>query len=678
MTDPAVRVSELRELIEQHNYRYYVLDEPQLPDAEFDKLFRELQALEEAHPELKSENSPTQRVGGQPAEGFLKVQHSVPMLSLGNCFSEEELADFDRRVRQGLYKKLGRDENEEITYVAEPKLDGLAVSLRYEAGVLVRAATRGDGQTGEDITGNVRTIKSVPLSLKGDGWPAVLEVRGEVYMRKADFEAMNAQAERAGEKIFVNPRNAAAGSLRQLDSRITARRPLRIYCYALGEYAGSMPETQAAMLELLKKWGLPVNELTQTVQGVAGCRQFYATVGQQRAQLPYEIDGVVYKVDATEYREALGFVARAPRWAVAHKFPAEEAITVLNDVEFQVGRTGALTPVARLEPVFVGGVTVSNATLHNMDEVERKDVRIGDAVVVRRAGDVIPEVARVIEDKRPQQAKKITLPKTCPVCDSPVERVAQEAVARCTGGLVCAAQRKQALRHFASRRAMDIDGLGDKLIDQMVDEGLLHTPADIYQLSAEQIAGLERMAEKSAQNLLAAIEKSKTTTLPRFLYALGIRDVGEVTARQLANHFAELDALINADLESLESVPDVGPIVAQHVACFMQSEDNRKVIQNLMAAGIHWPVIEKQPQVDHALADLTFVLTGTLPNMTRDEAKARIESLGGKVTGSVSKKTDYLVAGEAAGSKLTKAEQLGITVLDEDALLKLLENSRHD
>ncbi|MDX1496080.1 MAG: NAD-dependent DNA ligase LigA [Salinisphaeraceae bacterium] len=683
---PSTRIQALRKQLDEHNYRYYVLDDPQIPDADYDRLFRELEALETEHPELITADSPTQRVGAEPSGAFDSVEHAVPMLSLSNCFDAQELEDFDRRVRKG----LGLDGSDsDIGYVAEPKLDGTAVSVRYEKGQLVRAATRGDGRTGEDITANVRTIRAVPLKLRGDHLPEVLEVRGEVYMPLKGFHEYNQRAEAAGEKTFVNPRNAAAGALRQLDPKLTAARPLAAYFYGWGVIEGwDLPKTHSKILEHYRAWGLPVNPLIENVQGVGGCLDYYERVGKQRAELAYEIDGIVYKVDRLDWRESLGFVSRAPRWAIAHKFPAEEAMTVLNDVEFQVGRTGALTPVARLEPVFVGGVTVSNATLHNMDEVARKDVRIGDTVVVRRAGDVIPEVARVITEKRPTNAAKVEMPANCPVCESEVVRLEGEAVARCTGGLICQAQRHGALVHFVSRRALDIEGLGEKLITQLLEIDRLQSPADIFTLAAEEIAALDRMAEKSAQNVIDAIEKSKQTSLARFLYSLGIREVGESTAQALASHFGSLEALIEAaeaDLPTanaekakdryprLSSVPDVGTIVAGHICSFLHEPHNREIIQRLQDYGVHWPNVEQASQQSQHLGGKTFVLTGTLPNLTRDEAKARIQAAGGKVTGSVSKKTDYVVAGEAAGSKLTKAEELGIKVLDEAGLEALLE-----
>ncbi len=613
------------------------------------------------------------------------------MLSLGNAFEPEEVEEFDRRIRERL-------EVEQVDYTAEPKLDGLAISLRYEDGKLVRGATRGDGSTGEDVTQNVRTLKSIPLQLRGSGWPKVLEVRGEVFMPKKGFEALNKRLAEKGEKTYVNPRNTAAGSLRQLDPRITADRPLEFYGYGLGEVRpDTLPKRHSEVLEKLREWGVRVNRDIKQVKGAEGCLEYYAAIGKKRASLPYEIDGVVYKVDRLDWQRELGFVARAPRWAVAHKFPAEEQMTRLKSVDFQVGRTGALTPTARLEPVFVGGTTVSNATLHNMDEVERKDIRIGDMVIVRRAGDVIPEVAGVVLAKRPKGAKKVKLPKTCPVCGSEVVRPEGEAVARCSGGLFCAAQRKELIRHFAARRAMDIEGLGDKLIDQLVEKDMVETPADIYKLDMQTFADLERMGEKSAQNIVDAIEKSKTTTLARFLYALGIPDVGETTAADLARHFRDLDALEEAavayekqrlkqaslepkDAEKLlkeldlRKMEGIGPVVAEQIGAFFNQPGNRKVIERLVKAGVHWPAAPKAAAGSQRLAGKTLVLTGTLPSMTRDQAKDLILSHGGKVAGSVSKKTAYVVAGSEAGSKLSEAERLGVTVLDEAGLLKLLQS----
>ena len=668
------RVEELREEIRQHNYRYFVLDDPSVPDAEYDRLMRELEALEQEYPVLGDPDSPTQRVGSTPVSEFGEVRHGVPMLSLANAFSEEELRDFHRRVIERL--ELDGAQGEELVYHAEPKMDGVAVSMRYEDGGLVQAATRGDGATGEDITHNVRTIRSVPLRLRGSGHPRVIEIRGEVFMPRAGFEAFNRRAEKAGEKTFVNPRNAAAGSLRQLDPRITAKRPLEIFVYGIGEYSGGdLPDRQSGILEQLRHWGHRTCPETATVSGVEGCLRYYGQIAEKRDSLPYEIDGVVYKVDRIDHQRELGFVSRAPRWAIAHKFAAQEELTVVRDVEFQVGRTGAVTPVARLEPVFVGGVTVSNVTLHNMDEIARKDVRVGDTVIVRRAGDVIPEIVSVVSDRRPQDAKQISLPEHCPVCGSAVERPEGEAVARCSGGLICAAQRKEALRHFASRRAMDIDGLGEKIVEQLVESGMVESPDDLYRLSAAELAQLERMGEKSAENLVAALENSKKTTLDRFLYALGIREVGEATAVNLAQYFGELDALMAADQEALEAVPDVGPVVASHIHAFFAEDRNRSVIRALQDLGVTWPEGKAAAVVSETgpFAGKTVVITGTLQSMTRDEAKDRIRAAGGKVTGSVSKKTDFVVFGENAGSKLEKAEALGVETIDEDWLEELLD-----
>ena len=666
----AARIAELRERLEYHNYRYHALDDPEIPDVEYDRLFRELQELEAVNPELQSEDSPTQRIGGAAVSGFREVQHLLPMLSLENAFTADELQAFDRRIRERLKSE------EPIEYSAETKLDGTAISLLYENGRLARAATRGDGQTGEDVTHNVRTIDSVPLRLRGDDHPRLLEIRGEVYLPIEGFRALNARLAAEGAKTFVNPRNAAAGTLRQLDPRVAASRPLEFIAYGVGHHEnGDLPDRHSETLGKLKELGVRVSPLSRVVTGADGCQAYYDEIGRQRDTLPYEIDGVVFKVDRVELQRALGFVSRAPRWAVAFKFPAQEVATRLKGVDFQVGRTGALTPVARLEPVFVGGVTVSNATLHNLDEIKRKDIRIGDKVIVRRAGDVIPEVVRVIPEQRKGRLAKVTLPEKCPVCASDVVRPEGQAVARCSGGLFCPAQRKEKLRHFASRRAMDIEGLGAKIVEQLVDTGIdgepVHNPAEIYALTAEKLAGLERMGEKSAQNLVAAIQRSKETTLPRFLFALGIPEVGEVTAGNLARHFGDIDPLARADIEHLEAVPDVGPVVAQHVHEFFQQPENLRVIAELRRHGVHWPAVKPETGA-RQLEGKTFVLTGSLESMTRDEAREKIESAGGKVTGSVSGKTDYVVVGKDPGSKLAKAERLGITVLDEAGLLGLV------
>lgn len=660
------QVAQLREKINDHNYRYYVLDEPSISDAEYDGLMRELMALEAADPTLITEDSPTQRVGAEPSSAFSEVVHEVPMLSLGNAFNEQEVADFDQRITKLL-------DVSSIEYVAEPKLDGLAISLIYQDGKLIQGATRGDGSRGEDVTANIRTIKSIPLTLRGKGYPETLEVRGEIYMDKEGFKRLNQKQEKSGGKVFVNPRNAAAGSLRVLDPNITASRPLTIYCYSVGKVAGgSLPDQHFQILQALKKWGLPVCPLIEIVKNVAGCISYYKKIEQQREGLTYEIDGVVYKVNHLAQQEELGFVSRAPRWAIAHKFAAEEAITTIRDIEVQVGRTGALTPVARLNPVFVGGVTVTNATLHNQDEIERKDVRIGDTVVVRRAGDVIPEVVRALPEKRPDDARFFEMPDQCPICGSEVIRPEGEAVSRCTGGLFCSAQQIGAIIHFASRRAMDIEGLGDKLVAQLVDDKLIKDVADIFTLQKEAIVNLERMGEKSAENLLQALDKSKSTVLDRFIYALGIREVGEATARALAMHFGSLEAVQQADQESLEEVSDVGPVVAENIFSFFQQPHNQEVIQKLLEAGIQWPAIEVQDKEAQSLNGQTFVITGTLETLSRQEAKEKLQALGAKVTGSVSKKTDYVVVGADPGSKAEKAQDLGIKIIDEQELFELL------
>ena len=667
----ADRLEALRDEIRHHNHLYHVLDDPEIPDAEYDRLMRELVKLEKEHPDLITPDSPTQRVGDAPVSEFGTVTHELPMLSLDNAFSEDELRDFDRRVADRL--DLG-EEAAKLVYAAEPKLDGAAVSLLYRDGVFVRAATRGDGTTGEDITHNIKTIESIPLRLQGSGYPGVLEVRGEVFMPKAGFEEYNRKAAAAGEKTFVNPRNAAAGSLRQLDPRLTAERPLDMYAYSVGIVEnGSLPGTHSETLTVLQEWGLKVCPERDVVIGVDGCLGYYSRIGDARDELPYEIDGVVYKVNEYGLQRELGFVSRAPRWAIAHKFPAQEEMTVLNDVEWQVGRTGALTPVARLEPVFVGGVTVSNATLHNIDYLHEKDVRIGDTVIVRRQGDVIPAVVSVVKSKRPDGAKEVQLPTNCPVCNSHVVREEGDAVARCTGGLFCSAQRVEALKHFVSRRAMDIDGLGAKVIEQLVDIGRVETPADLFSLEAGELVDLERMGEKSAAKLIAAIDKSRSTTLARFLFALGIREVGEATASGLAQHFGRFENLASATDEELQSVPDVGPVVARRIVEFFAEPHNMEVISSLRERGVNWP--ESDPAVlaeDGPLAGKTFVLTGTLSGMTRDEAKEKIVALGGKVTGSVSRKTDFVVYGEKAGSKLAKAERLGVDTMNEGAFEELL------
>jgi len=665
--NPAERVRQLRTEIEHHNYRYFVLDDPEVSDAEFDRLVRELRGLEAQHPELVTEDSPTQRVGGAAVSEFGEVRHRVPMLSLDNAFESDDVVAFDRRVRE----RLASDE--EVSYACEPKMDGLAVSIVYEDGLLVQAATRGDGTTGEDVTHNVRTIKSIPLRLRGKGWPKVLEARGEVFMPIAGFDAMNRRALENGEKVFVNPRNAAAGSLRQLDPRVTASRPLDTFFYGVGLVEeGRLPERHSEILAKLRDWGLRPSPEVAVRNGVQGLLDYYAHIQRRRARLAYQIDGVVYKVDSLEQQRRLGFVSRAPRWSIAHKFPAEEEMTVVRGVEWQVGRTGALTPVARLEPVFVGGVTVSNATLHNIDELHRKDVRVGDTVIIRRAGDVIPEVVKVIIERRPARTGEVQLPGKCPVCASAIVKEEDEAIARCSGGLYCAAQRKESLRHFASRRAMDIEGLGSRLIEQLVDGDHVGSAADLYKLTQEEFAGLERMAEKSAANLVEALEASKETTLPRFLYALGVRDVGEATAVALSTHFGSLERLMEATMDEVQEVPDVGPVVAEHVHNFFREKHNRDVIAALRRSGVRWLDIERKAQAELPLAGKTIVLTGTLESMERHQAQEKIRALGGKASGSVSAKTDYVVAGASAGSKLQKAEKLGVTILDEEQFLRLI------
>jgi DNA ligase (NAD+) len=671
---PAERVQQLHRLLHHHAHRYYVLDAPEIPDAEYDQLFRELQALEAAHPELLTPDSPTQRVGGKVLDGLTPVRHAVPMLSIETETDTTAAGaqSFDARVR----KALGLQESDPpVEYAAELKFDGLAINLRYEGGVLVQAATRGDGETGEDVTQNVRTIGQIPLRLNGCEAP-VLEVRGEVYMRRDDFEALNAKQREKGEKTFINPRNTAAGAIRQLDPALVAQRPLSFYAYGLGEVQGwSVPGTHAQMLDALQAMGLPVCEERAVAQGAAGLTAFHEAIRARRDALPFDIDGVVYKVNALALQQQLGFKTREPRWAVAHKYPAQEMLTTVQAIEVQVGRTGKLTPVAKLAPVFVGGVTVTNATLHNEDEARRKDVRVGDTVIVRRAGDVIPEVVAVLPEKRQPGAEMFTMPNTCPVCGSAAVREEGEADYRCTGGLYCSAQRKQAMLHFASRRAVDIEGLGDKLVDQLVDGGVVKTLPDLYRLGLTALASLERMADKSAQNIVDALEQSKQTTLPRFLYGLGIRHVGEATAKALARHFGKLDAIMDATEDQLLQVPDVGPIVAQSIHTFFQQAHNREVVEQLRACGLRWEEGEPSPAAQLPLAGKTFVLTGTLPTLSRDEAKEMLEAAGAKVAGSVSKKTAYVVAGAEAGSKLDKARELGVTVLDEAGLRALLSGA---
>ena len=677
MSTPAPHIvaeaEQLRAEIHDHNYRYYALDEPQVPDAEYDRLMLRLREIESQYPQLITPDSPTQRVGAAPLSAFATVQHEMPMLSLDNAFSDEELLQFNRRIQERL------KHTDHIEFACEVKLDGIAVSLLYRDGILVRGATRGDGARGEDITQNVRTIDSIPLRLRGTGFPAVLEVRGEIYMPKSGFEKMNDQARAKGEKLFVNPRNAAAGSLRQLDPRITASRPLEMCAYSVGLVDGvpaerPWPTRHSDILYALRDWGFLINREMVVAKDIDECIAYYRKIQDKRMSLAYDIDGIVFKVNQRELQEKLGFISRAPRWAIAYKFPAQEEMTQLLDVEFQVGRTGAVTPVARLQPVFVGGVTVSNATLHNRDEIQRLGIKIGDTVIVRRAGDVIPQIVGIVDTKRPDNARDVIFPDHCPVCGSPVETVPGEAVARCDGGLICPAQRKEAIKHFASRKAMDIEGLGDKLVEQLVDQGHINAVADLYQLTREQLAGLERMGEKSADNLLGALEKSKQTTLEKFIYALGIREVGEATARNLALHFGNYAALANASEEALQEVADVGPVVAHFVAEFFQQPHNRDAVTALKAAGVTWEDRDQPVNTaDLPLKGLTYVLTGTLETMSRDDAKAHLLALGAKVAGSVSAKTDYVVAGPGAGSKLQKAEELNIPVLDEAGLLALLE-----
>ncbi|MFC5499837.1 NAD-dependent DNA ligase LigA [Caenimonas terrae] len=675
------RVDALRALLHHHAHRYHVLDAPEIPDAEYDRLFRELQRLEAEHPELQSADSPTQRVGGATLDGFTKVKHRVPMLSIRTETDTEPSGaqNFDARVR----RELGLAESEPpVEYVAELKFDGLAINLRYEDGVLVQAATRGDGEVGEDVTQNIRQIGQIPLKLPEDA-PPVLEVRGEVYMRRDDFESLNdKQREKIArgaknEKTFVNPRNAAAGAVRQLDPAIARQRPLSFFAYGWGELSppeegGPQFETHYQALLTLRSWGFPVHNDTSLASGAAELVAFYNRIGRLRDQLPFDIDGVVYKVNSIALQKKLGFVTREPRWAVAHKYPAQEQLTTVEAIDVQVGRTGKLTPVAKLAPVFVGGVTVTNATLHNEDEARRKDVRVGDTVIVRRAGDVIPEVVAVVPDKRVKDAPVFTMPRKCPVCGSDAVREEGEVDYRCTGGLFCGAQRKEAILHFAQRRAMDIEGLGDKLVDQMVDAGVIRTLPDLYRLGLANLVALERMAEKSAQNVLAALEKSKQATLPRFLYGLGIRHVGEATARDLVRHFGKMDAIMDASVAQLLEVPDVGPVVAESIHTFFAQPHNREVVEQLRAAGVTWPENEPEARAVLPLAGKTVVLTGTLPTLSRDEAKDLLEAAGAKVAGSVSKKTDYVVAGTEAGSKLEKAQQLGLAILDEQGLRDLL------
>ena len=659
------QIDTLRHDLRRYEYEYHVLDNPTIPDAEYDRLFHQLKALEAAHPELITADSPTQRVGAKPLSGFAQIRHEIPMLSLDNAFSDEEFYAFVKRIEDRLIRLP-----EPLTFCCEPKLDGLAVSILYVNGVLTQAATRGDGTTGEDITANIRTIRNIPLQLLMDNPPARLEVRGEVFMPHAGFERLNQLALEKGEKTFANPRNAAAGSLRQLDPKITSKRPLVLNAYSIGIAEGvDLPNTHYDRLQWLKSIGIPVNPEIRLCNGTDEVLDFYRDIQNKRSSLGYDIDGTVLKINDIALQEKLGFISKAPRWAIAYKFPAQEELTRLNDVEFQVGRTGAITPVAKLEPVFVAGVTVSNATLHNGDEIERLDIAIGDTVVIRRAGDVIPQIIGVLHDRRPADARPIVFPETCPVCDSAIVHIEGEAVARCTGGLFCAAQRKEALKHFVSRKAMDIDGVGGKLIEQLVDRELVHTPADLFKLDLTTLTRLERMGTKSAENALASLEKAKNTTLARFIFALGIREVGEATALNLANHFKTLEALQNADLEALQQVPDVGEVVANRILAFWHEPHNVAVVNDLIAQGVRWETVETKEVAENRFKGKTVVLTGTLTQMGRNEAKALLQDMGAKVSGSVSAKTDFVIAGDAAGSKLTKAQELGVTVLTEEEFL---------
>ena len=664
------QIDTLRQDLRRYEYEYHVLDNPTIPDAEYDRLFHQLKALEAAHPELITADSPTQRVGAKPLSGFAQIRHEIPMLSLDNAFSDEEFYAFVKRIEDRLIRLP-----EPLTFCCEPKLDGLAVSILYVNGVLTQAATRGDGMTGEDITANIRTIRNIPLQLLMDNPPARLEVRGEVFMPHEGFERLNQQALEKGEKTFANPRNAAAGSLRQLDPKITSKRPLVLNAYGIGIAEGlDLPNTHYDRLQWLKSIGIPVNPEIRLCNGTDEVLDFYRDIQNKRSSLGYDIDGTVLKINDIALQEKLGFISKAPRWAIAYKFPAQEELTRLNDVEFQVGRTGAITPVAKLEPVFVAGVTVSNATLHNGDEIERLDIAIGDTVVIRRAGDVIPQIIGVLHDRRPADARPIIFPKTCPVCDSAIVRIEGEAVARCTGGLFCAAQRKEALKHFVSRKAMDIDGVGGKLIEQLVDRELIHTPADLFKLDLTTLTRLERMGAKSAENALASLEKAKNTTLARFIFALGIREVGEATALNLANHFKTLEALQNADLEALQQVPDVGEVVANRILAFWHEAHNVAVVNDLIAQGVHWETVETKEVTENRFKGKTVVLTGTLTQMGRNEAKALLQDMGAKVSGSVSAKTDFVIAGDAAGSKLTKAQELGVAVLTEEEFLAEMQS----
>jgi len=666
MTNIQTQIDNLRKTLRQYEYEYHVLDNPTVPDSEYDRLFHQLKALELAHPEFLTSDSPTQRVGAKPLSGFSQIRHEIPMLSLDNAFSDEEFNAFVKRIEDRLIVLP-----KPLTFCCEPKLDGLAVSILYVNGILTQAATRGDGTTGEDITANIRTIRNIPLQLLTDNPPARLEVRGEVFMPHAGFERLNEYALEHGEKTFANPRNAAAGSLRQLDPNITSKRPLVLNAYGIGIAEGvELPNTHYARLQWLKSIGIPVNPEIRLCNGTNEVLDFYRDIQNKRSSLGYDIDGTVLKINDIALQNELGFISKAPRWAIAYKFPAQEELTVLNDVEFQVGRTGAITPVAKLEPVFVAGVTVSNATLHNGDEIERLNIAIGDTVVIRRAGDVIPQIIGVLHERRPDNAKPIIFPINCPVCDSQIIRIEGEAVARCTGGLFCAAQRKEALKHFVSRKAMDIDGVGGKLIEQLVDRELVHTPADLFKLDLTTLTRLERMGAKSAENALNSLEKAKSTTLARFIFALGIREVGEATALNLANHFKTLDALKAADLEQLQQVPDVGEVVANRIFVFWREAHNVAVVDDLIAQGVHWETVEVKEASENLFKDKTVVLTGTLTQMGRNEAKVLLQQLGAKVSGSVSSKTDFVIAGDAAGSKLAKAQELNIAVLTEEEFLE--------
>lgn len=664
------QIDTLRQDLRRYEYEYHVLDNPTIPDAEYDRLFHQLKALEAAHPELITADSPTQRVGAKPLSGFAQIRHEIPMLSLDNAFSDEEFYAFVKRIEDRLIHLP-----DPLTFCCEPKLDGLAVSILYVNGVLAQAATRGDGTTGEDITANIRTIRNIPLQLLMDNPPARLEVRGEVFMPHEGFERLNQQALEKGEKTFANPRNAAAGSLRQLDPKITSKRPLVLNAYGIGIAEGvDLPNTHYDRLQWLKSIGIPVNPEIRLCNGTDEVLDFYRDIQNKRSSLGYDIDGTVLKINDIALQEKLGFISKAPRWAIAYKFPAQEELTRLNDVEFQVGRTGAITPVAKLEPVFVAGVTVSNATLHNGDEIERLDIAIGDTVVIRRAGDVIPQIIGVLHERRPADARPIIFPKTCPVCDSAIVRIEGEAVARCTGGLFCAAQRKEALKHFVSRKAMDIDGVGGKLIEQLVDRELVHTPADLFKLDLTTLTRLKRMGTKSAENALASLEKAKNTTLARFIFALGIREVGEATALNLANHFKTLEALQNADLEALQQVPDVGEVAANRILAFWHEPHNVAVVNDLIAQGVRWETVETKEVAENRFKGKTVVLTGTLTQMGRNEAKALLQDMGAKVSGSVSAKTDFVIAGDAAGSKLIKAQELGVTILTEEEFLAEIQS----